>query len=231
MSVAPPLLVFDLDGTLADTAGDLVKTLNQILAQEAVPPVPVAQARKWVGAGARTLIERGFAAAGRSLPKPDVDRLFGEFLAYYEAHICDESRLYPGVAAALDRFAADGFVFAVCTNKIEHPAVKLLGALGVGVRFRAICGQDTFRVDDRAISKPDPRALLLTIAKAGGDAARSVMVGDSETDIATAKAAGVPVVAVDFGYTDIPVVELGPDRVISHFDALWTAVAELMPAR
>jgi phosphoglycolate phosphatase len=231
MSAAPPLLVFDLDGTLADTAGDLVKTLNQILAQEDLPPVPAASARKWVGAGARALIERGFAADGKTLPKADLDRLFGEFIRYYEAHICDESRLYPGVAAALDRFAADGFMFAVCTNKIEHPAVKLLDALGVGSRFRAICGQDTFRVDDRTISKPDPRALLLTIAKAGGDAARSVMVGDSATDIATAKAAGIPVVAVDFGYTDIPVAELGPDRVISHFDALWPAVAELMPAR
>jgi phosphoglycolate phosphatase len=230
MSAPPPLLVFDLDGTLADTAGDLVKTLNQILAREALPPVPVARAKKWVGAGARALIERGFAAAGKTLPEQRIDRLYGEFLAYYEAHICDESRLYPGVAAALDRFAADGFMFAVCTNKIEYTAVKLLDALGVGARFRAICGQDTFRIDDRAIAKPDPRFLLLTIAKAGGAAARSVMVGDSATDIATAKAAGVPVVAVDFGYADIPVAELGPDRVISHFDALWPAVAELMPA-
>jgi phosphoglycolate phosphatase len=228
MSPSPPLLVFDLDGTLADTAGDLVKTLNQILAREALPPVPVAQGRQWVGAGARTLIERGFAAAGKVLPRQRVEHLYSEYLAYYEAHICDESRLYPGVVAALDRFAAGGFVFAVCTNKVEHPAVKLLDALGVGARFRAICGQDTFRVDDKAISKPDPRALLLTIAKAGGAAARSVMVGDSATDIATAKAAGVPVVAVDFGYADTPVVELGPDRVISHFDALWAAVAELM---
>ena len=227
MSVSPPLLVFDLDGTLADTAGDLVKTLNHILAREALPPVPVARARKWVGAGARILIERGFAAAGITLPERRIDRFYADFLAYYEAHICDESRLYPGVIAALDRFAEDGFIFAVCTNKVEHPAVKLLDALGVGHRFKAICGQDTFRVDDRAISKPDPSALLLTIAKAGGEADRAVMIGDSATDIATARAAGVPVVAVDFGYADVPVAKLGPDRVISNFDALWPAVAEI----
>lgn len=227
----PPLLVFDLDGTLADTAGDLVKTLNHILALEALPPVQVAQATKWVGAGARALIERGFAAAGRTLPKQRADQLYGDFLAFYQAHICDESRLYPGVAAALDRFAAAGFIFAVCTNKIEHPAVNLLAALGIAAHFKAICGQDTFRADGKAIAKPDPRALLLTIAKAGGAAENCVMVGDSATDIATAKAACVPVVAVDFGYADVPVVELGPDRVISHFDDLWSAVTEILLPR
>jgi phosphoglycolate phosphatase len=103
--------------------------------------------------------------------------------------------------------------------------VKLLKALGVADRFRAICGQDTF-----AWWKPDPRALLSTIEKAGGAAARTVMVGDSKTDIDTAKAAGVPVVAVDFGYTEVHVSELGPDRIISHFESLWDAVEQLSPA-
>jgi phosphoglycolate phosphatase len=229
MSVPAPLLVFDLDGTLADTAGDLVKTLNHILAQEDLPPVAVAEARNWVGAGARALIERGFSAAGKRLPQGRIERLYVDFLTYYEAHICDESRLYPGVVAALDRCAGAGFIFAVCTNKIERPAKDLLHALGIAERFEAICGQDTFRADGKAISKPDPRALLFTIAQAGGDAGHSVMVGDSATDIATAKAAFIPVVAVDFGYADVPVAELGPDRVISHFDALWSALAELMP--
>ncbi len=229
MPTPAPLLVFDLDGTLADTAGDLVKALNHILAREAIPAVSVAEARNWVGAGARALIERGFSSADRALPREQLDRFYVDFLAYYEAHICDESRLYPGVVQALDRCADAGFAFAVCTNKIERAAKELLGALGVDTRFRAICGQDTFRADGRAIAKPDPRALLFTVARAGGDAARCVMVGDSATDIATAKAARVPVVAVDFGYADMPVTELGPDRVISHFDALWSAVAEIMP--
>ena len=128
---------------------------------------------------------------------------------------------------ALDRFGAAGWEFAVCTNKVEHPSIRLLTELGVARRFRAICGQDTFRVDGKAIAKPDPRHILLTIEKAGGRPERAVMVGDSKFDIAAAQAASVPVVAVDFGYTDEPAATFSPDRVISHFDQLWDAVAGL----
>ena len=216
------LLVFDLDGTLAETAGDLIGTLNFILAREGIPPVDLAQARFMLGAGAKALIERGYAAQNVPLAPAKLQQLFGDFLAHYEAHIADESFLFPGVVEALDRFAAAGWDFAVCTNKIEAPARKLLVALGVAHRFRAIVGQDTF-----AIAKPDPRILEQTIVMAGGVVESAIMVGDSHTDIATARRLGIPVVAVDFGYTDTPVSELGPDRVISHFDALWDAVAEL----
>lgn len=218
----PPLLVFDLDGTLAETAGDLIATLNVILEREGAAQLAFATARNMVGHGARALIRRGLAQSGKEVTPAHLEQMFMEFLVHYEAHIADHSFLYPGVVKALDRFAAAGFSFAVCTNKIEHASVKLLQALGVADRFAAICGQDTF-----AASKPDREALLQTIAKAGGTPARSWMVGDSRTDIDTAKAAGVPVIAVDFGYTDVPVTQLGPDRVISHFDALWDAVAEL----
>ena len=214
-----PLVVFDLDGTLAETAGDLIATLNVILAEEDVAPLALDQARTMLGAGARALIERGFASAGRSLDRPRREALFVRFLAHYDAHICDRTHLYPGVVAALDRLQGAGYGVAVCTNKIEAPAVKLLRALGIADRFAAICGQDTFPA-----CKPDPRALLMTVERAGGTAERSIMVGDSLTDIATAKAAQIPVIAVDFGYTDKPVRELGPDRVISNFDALFSAV-------
>lgn len=227
MQQIAPLLVFDLDGTLAETAGDLCKTLNVILAREGLPPVPLAEARKMVGAGARALIQRGFAKEGRLVEGERLETLFRDFLDYYEAHICDESHLYDGVTSALDRFEQAGFTFAVCTNKVEHPSRHLLQALGVAQRFRAICGQDTFRDGERAIFKPDPRALLMTIARAGGDPSRAVMVGDSRTDIDTAKAAGVKVIAVDFGYTDQHVSAFAPDIVISHFDDLWEAVARL----
>jgi phosphoglycolate phosphatase len=220
------LLVFDLDGTLAETAGDLVATLNVILDREGLAPVSLADARKMVGAGARALIQRGFEAGGRSIEGARLESLFKDFLVYYEAHIADESYLFEGVGTALDRFEQAGWHFAVCTNKVEHPSVRLLDALGIGHRFRAICGQDTFTVAGAAISKPDPRALLMTIERAGGLPHRALMVGDSRTDIDTAKAAGVPVVAVDFGYTDTPVAQLGPDRVIAHFDQLWDAVAQ-----
>ena len=225
-----PLLVLDLDGTIAETAGDLIGTLNTILARDGVPPVSLAAGRAMVGAGARALIERGYAAAGRSLEADRLDALFHDFLAHYESRIADESSLFPGFEAMLDRFAADGWRFAVCTNKIEAPSVKLLQALGVAHRFAAICGQDTFRVDGAAVSKPDPRALTLTIAQAGGDPSAAIMVGDSRTDILTAQNAGVPVVAVDFGYTDAPVSTMNPDRVISHFDELWDAVASIRGA-
>lgn len=214
-----PLVVFDLDGTLAETAGDLIATLNVVLAHDGVAPLALDQARVMLGAGARALIERGYASAGRSIGKARLEELFHLFLAHYEAHICDHSHLFPGVVRALDRLEEAGYALAVCTNKIEAPSVKLLRALGIADRFRAICGQDTF-----PMCKPDGRALLMTIDKAGGVPGRSVMVGDSITDIATAKAARVPVVAVDFGYTDRPVSELGPDRVVSHFDDLFDAV-------
>lgn len=225
-----PLLVLDLDGTIAETAGDLIGTLNTILTREGLEPMPLAKGRMMVGAGARALIERGFAASDAELSADRLDALFHEFLAIYESRIAQESALFPGFEAALDRFAAAGWRFAVCTNKIEAPSIKLLEALGVAGRFAAICGQDTFRVDGAPISKPDPRALTLTIARAGGDPSAAVMVGDSRTDILTAQNAGVPVVAVDFGYTDVPVRDLGPDRVISHFDALWDAVESLRAA-
>lgn len=224
MSDAPPLLVFDLDGTLAETAGDLIGTLNFILKREQVAPLPLSEARFMLGMGARALIQRGFAAQKVSLDPAKLQQLFGDFLAHYEAHIADESHLFPGVVESLDRFEAAGWAFAVCTNKTEAPARKLLQALGVADRFRVIVGQDTFQCP-----KPDPRVLKATIEAAGGDPARSIMVGDSRTDIDTARNLGVPVVAVDFGYTDVPVRDLGPDRVISHFDALWDAVAAIAP--
>jgi phosphoglycolate phosphatase len=217
-----PLLVFDLDGTLIDTAGDLVGTLNEILAGEHIPPLPLATARPMLGAGARALIERGLSAAGRSVPPARLEEMFIAFLARYEAHIADESRPFPGVEAALDKLEAAGWTFAVCTNKLEHPSIHLLTELGLAARFSAICGQNTF-----AFCKPDPRALLSTIQRAGGDPQRAIMVGDSKTDIVTAQAARVPVIAVDFGYTDRHVSEFAPDRVISHFDQLWDSVESL----
>ena len=226
-----PLLVFDLDGTLAETAGDLIRTLNYILSREGIAPVPLAEGRKLVGQGSRVLIKDGFARAGRDLDPDRLEQLFRDFLAWYEEHIAVESHLFEGVVAALDRFEAAGWAFAVCTNKVEHPSVRLLTELGIAGRFRAICGQDTFRDGDRMIAKPDPRHLLKTIEKAGGDPARAVMVGDSRFDIEAAQRAHVPVVAVDFGYTDESVRAFNPDRIIAHYDQLWEAATGLLPVR
>ncbi|GJE56456.1 MULTISPECIES: phosphoglycolate phosphatase [Methylobacterium] len=224
-STLKKIAVFDLDGTLADTAGDLIGTLNVILDREGLAALPLEQARDLLGAGARALIQRGFSAAGETLEPARLERLFQDFLEHYGAHLAERSRLYPGVATALDRLEAEGFLLAVCTNKVERHAVDLLGALGLGHRFAAIVGKDTF-----AYSKPDPRHITGTVERAGGDPARAVMVGDSRADVDAAKAAGIPVVGVSFGYTAIPMRDLAPDRIIDHFDALPAAVADLVPA-
>ena len=175
-----------------------------------------------IGAGARALLERGLAAVGADKPTAEIDELFDKFFAHYTAHIADETRPYPGVMAASGTVSAEGWRLAVCTNKLEDLSRLLLTELGILDRFAAVGGGDSF-----GVKKPDPRHLVQTIDAAGGDPSNAVMVGDSETDIATAKAAKVPVVAVDFGYTTVPVSEFGPDRIISHFDDLDAAVAEL----
>jgi phosphoglycolate phosphatase len=220
-----PTIVFDLDGTLIDTAPDLVATLNTIFAREGLPQVAYHAARNMVGRGARGMIERGLAADGRTLAAAELDRLVKDFIGHYAEHIADRSRPFPGLEATLDALAVDGYRLAVCTNKLERLSRRLLDALGLSNRFVAICGADTF-----GIQKPNPELLRRTIARAAGDAARTVMVGDSLTDIATARAAGVPIVGVDYGYTETPVAELGPDRVISALSELPAAVVALLDA-
>jgi len=223
MAMTAPTIVYDLDGTLADTAEDLVATVNWLLGREGLQPLKVESAGSLVGAGARALIARGFQASGRSLEPRKLETLFGDFLAHYNAHIVDRTRLYPGVDKALHAFARLGWRQAVCTNKVEGSAKLLVAKLGVADHFAFVCGQDTF-----GIGKPDAKPLLQTIAASGGARDRAIMVGDSATDIKTARAANVPVIAVDFGYTDIPVAQLGSDRVISHFDELQAACAALL---
>ncbi len=218
-----PIVVFDLDGTLVDTAPDLVDTLNRMLAREGLEPVPFETARAMIGGGARPMLERGLATRGAPLAPGELDRLFEQFIAHYAGHIADRSRPFPGVEAALDRLAAEGCILAVCTNKLEWLSRWLLDALALSGRFAAICGQDTF-----SVKKPDPDILRKTILRAGGNPRRALMVGDSAIDIALARAAGVPVIAVDFGYTDVPVSALKPDRIIGHFDLLPAATRELL---
>lgn len=224
MIVTQPTIVFDLDGTLVHTAVDLVNTLNAILVSDGMQPVSYETAVSYVGHGARVLLQRAFTAQGRELPPERLERLFADFIAYYTEHIVDQSAPYPGVDAALDRFQAEGWRMAICTNKSEAPALKLMSLLKMDTRFAAITGADTF-----GFRKPDPRHLTETIRKAGGDPARAIMVGDSATDVDTALAAGIPVVAVTFGYSPKPVAELGAHRLIDHYDELYDAALELLP--
>jgi phosphoglycolate phosphatase len=215
-------LVFDLDGTLAETAPDIMATLNHLLETEGLAPLPLSAARSLVGAGAKALLERGFKAAGEPLPPDRLDTLFQNFLTHYLDHVADLSFLFPGVETALRHLTSEGFTLAVCTNKPEPHSRALIGRLGVTAMFAAIAGRETF-----AFCKPDPRHLTETILLAGGDPSRAIMIGDSRTDVDTARAAEIPVIGVTFGYSDVAMAELAPDRIISHFDDLAEAVRSL----
>jgi phosphoglycolate phosphatase len=219
----PRIVVFDLDGTLVDTAPDLINALNFVLDREGLPPLPLASARNLIGAGARKLIERGLEVGGGTVTVAELDRMMRDFIDYYAEHIADESRPFEGLEAALDNLDSRGYRFAVCTNKLEWLSKLLLERLGLTGRFAAICGADTF-----GVAKPDPAILHQTIARAGGRSAASVMVGDSGTDIGAARRAGISVVGVSFGYTDVPLADLKPDRLIGHMNDLPEAVESLM---
>lgn len=213
------VVAFDLDGTLADTAPDLTAALNHSLRELGRPAVPEESVRHMVGHGARALLAKGLAATGVMTPEL-VEQGFPIFLDYYEAHIADRSRPFPGIEAAMDDLAARGVKLAICTNKLEGLARALVHALGWDGRFAAIVGGDTLPV-----RKPDPAPLLEAITRAGGG--RAAFIGDSITDTDTARNAGIPCVAVSFGFSDRPPEELGADALIDHFDELIPALKRL----
>ncbi|UXN59815.1 HAD family hydrolase [Phyllobacterium zundukense] len=219
--MSKPIVVFDLDGTLVDTAPDLLDSLNHCLGETGLQKVDPVTLRRYVGQGGRVMIERAFEAQQKLLSPEQLDWLVGIFIEHYGANMPGHSALYEGAEQAMEDLSSAGYLLAVCTNKFEGLSVNLLAGLGQSSRFSAICGSDTF-----AFRKPDPRHLVETIRKAGGDAERAVMIGDSQTDINTAKAAGIPVIAVDFGYSDLPVATYEPSRIISHYRELKVKLAD-----
>lgn len=223
---SPRIVVFDLDGTLVDTAPDLINALNFVLAREGMPPVPLHAARNMIGQGARRLIERGLEADGRAVSVADISRLTADFIDYYAANIAVASRPFEGLESALDELSARGFRFAVCTNKLEWLSKLLLDQLDLSSRFAAICGADTF-----GVSKPDPVILRETVARAGGRIAGAIMVGDAGPDVGVARRAGIPVIGVEFGYTEVPIADLKPDLLIGHMRDLPDAVDRLAALR
>ena len=212
-------IVFDLDGTLADTAPDLAAVLNHVLTRLGRGTVPAESVRHLVGHGARALLRRGLAATGES-NEALVEAAFPLYMEHYSANICRGTRVYPGIEAALDDLAARGVALAVCTNKMESLSLKLLDALGWSNRFQALVGGDSV-----SARKPDPAPLREAIARAGGG--RAAFVGDSIVDADTARAAGLPFVAVSFGFSDRPATELGADAVIDGFEELVPVLERL----
>jgi len=219
-------IVFDLDGTLIDTAPDLAAATNHVLSTLGLDRVNELEIRPFVGHGAVAMIDGAVKSHGRKLSERELHDLFEVFIVYYSAHIADHSAPYPHVIDALDALKAEGATLAVCTNKMEAQARAVLEAMKLDRYFTALTGRDSL-----GAYKPDARHLTGTIALAGGQADKSIMIGDSETDIKTAKAAKIPVVAVSFGYSVDPVLSFGPDAVIDDYRDLRPALTKLAAVR
>ncbi|MGH6895794.1 MAG: phosphoglycolate phosphatase [Geminicoccaceae bacterium] len=215
-------VVFDLDGTLADTAADLQAHGNAVLGELGRPGLALADVRLLVGDGARTLLRRGLEASGGIPPGVDLDRLYARFLERYTADPARFSTVHEGVVQMLERFQAQGLRLGVCTNKPQAPTDRLLAALGLDRFFQAIVGGDAVPA-----KKPDPGHLSAVLERLGAAPARAVMVGDSGHDLLAARALGVPCILVSFGYTPVPARALGADRVIDRFAELPAALASL----
>jgi phosphoglycolate phosphatase len=216
-------VVFDLDGTLVDTAPDLMGNIDRLLVSKGLEPAPHDLMRPLISYGSKAMLTAALDRIGHRIDAATYDAWWQEYLGLYLAHIADRSRPFPGVEVVLERLAARGARLAVCTNKGEMPARKLLDILGLTSRFAGIAGRDTFP----RCTKPNPEHLRGAVRLAGGDPARAIMVGDSDVDIEAAKNAGVPVIAVTFGYTPAHVSTFGPDAVIDHFDAFDGAFTPL----
>ncbi|MEQ8300968.1 MAG: phosphoglycolate phosphatase [Hyphomonas sp.] len=212
-------IVFDLDGTLVNTAPDLLDALNHVLVEAGLQPVGLETIANMIGHGARAMIVKGMAAQGVEPESHRLDGLFNQFLAYYEANIAVGSRPFDNTLTALDGLAAAGATLAVCTNKRQSSTNRLLAALEMTDRFAAIVGADS--VPDR---KPHGDHILLTVDRAGGDRSRAIMVGDSRTDERAARNAGLPFIFVPFGYETETQEEIGADAVVSNYSDLISAL-------
>jgi phosphoglycolate phosphatase len=219
--VKSPLVVFDLDGTLLDTHADLVASLNYTIAALHLAPVSYDDLTHLVGNGAQVMIERACKLRDYTLAPEELPALLQRFITHYSETMPGLTEPYPGLLAAMDTLKSQGYKLAVCTNKMESLARTLLERLNLTHYFEAITGGDTFPV-----RKPNAEHLIGTVERAGGDLGRTVMIGDSVNDILVARNAGVPSIAVPFGYSDVGVETLGPSRIISHYDELTPALVQ-----
>lgn len=220
-------IIFDLDGTIADTAGDLIAAANAALAAEGLGRASPESIKPNAGYGTKAMLRGALASLGHEADEARLERLSERLVSYYEEHIAVETALFPGFAEAAARLRAEGAQLALCTNKRERLALKLLAALDAASLFAQVAGSDTF-----PFHKPDPRHITELLARTGGCPSAAIMVGDSEADMAAAAGAGVPAIAVRFGYAAVPAEELGAAAIIDRFDELPAlARAFLSPER
>jgi len=220
-----PAILFDLDGTLVDSLPDLCRALNLLLEEERRRPLTDSEIRPMVGDGAARLVERALAATG-GLAAGDLPVMTRRFLIFYEDGVADQTRPYPGVVETLTALRDRGFAMAVCTNKPHRPSVEILAALGLREFFPAVVGGDSI---DGA-RKPDPRMVIAALEAVGAPLGRALFVGDSANDVGAARAAGLPVAIVTYGYARGPVSELGADALIDRFSDLPAVVDRLLAA-
>lgn len=216
-------IAFDLDGTLVESAPDLIGAVNAILVAKHCKPLVYAEARPFISRGARWLLHWGFTVAGSQEPAARTAEAFGQFLGYYADHIADKSAPFPGVIDALKVLRIGGAKLVVCTNKPTDLSLSLLTKLGMAGLFDGVVG-----IDAVTAAKPHAAHLIEAVKAVGGDLARTIMVGDADTDAGAARAAGTPLILVDFGYSEIPATELAPDILLHHFDDLVAACATLL---
>lgn len=218
-----PAAIFDLDGTLAETVGDLVATTNAVLAPYGIPPIDAEASRNSAGMGGIVLMRLAFSRAGKQVPDETLNDLFPQFDDHYRQNLSQFSHLYAGVEAALSGMRQEGFRLGVCTNKPEEPTLELLKRLRIADKFDSIIGGDT--LSER---KPHPMPLLEAVRRAEGISDRAVMIGDSEVDLNAARAAGVPCILVRFGYSPVPVENLGADALVDSFGEIPEKISELL---
>jgi phosphoglycolate phosphatase len=216
------VLVFDLDGTLVDSAPDLADALDALLEEQGLAPHGLDTTRKLIGHGISNLVLRGLERRGLTLDAAALAAQAERFREIYARNLSRKTRPYEGVAAALPQLHAEGWRMSVCTNKLERYARQILEDLGLLRYFEIVAGPDTFEA-----GKPDPRHLLRTVEALQGTVARAIMVGDSEVDVGTAKAAGMPIIAVSYGYTKTPLADLTPEAIVDRFADVPPAIARL----
>ncbi len=222
MAIKPSGVIFDLDGTLVDSARDLSAALNHVLKQASRPEIALSQVRHMVGDGARALIIKGFSETGHLPDDAEIDIIQDEFLSYYSDHITDQTIIFPGAMRVIERLAEMQIPLGLCTNKAIKLTEKIMTEFGLADYFSAIVGGDSFDYQ-----KPDPRHLTSTLEIMRVEAEGAVMVGDSGNDILAAQRAGIPVIGVSFGYSKTPIAELNPDIIIDHYDDFLNSLGRL----